>query len=477
MNPILLKSGGKRASDNAFLCSVIVRGKHYASVDYGTLAVRTEEIRSLVEDAHVQLSNLTNAECIVIEGAGSCTELNLMDRDVVNIPLVRQLRCPWLLVADIDKGGVFAQIFGTKECLSETDWDLCRGIIVNKLRGDPAFFEPGPTMIENHVHKPVFVIPWLYNLHLPEEDGVGIETRLKQEPNLQSLRDHNSAKPAGQHQPLIVVAVAYPYVSIDSDLIPLERDPDVILEWRRNILPPKPYPETHAIILPGSRLTRFDLDWLVSSGWGSFIKEHVKLGGAVFGLCGGFQMLGTVVRDEQGIEGEAGISEGLGLLPVETKIEDTYQKIVTPRRAILKMAYDEDQVDNEDGVLVDGFELHCGRTYINNSANSESPNNVAKPLLEIFDSKRESSKKEDGARVGRVSGCYLHGILDNIRARRLLLHLALPPVDISCCDGSTTTTHDISISNYDNSFDKLADHLESCGLTLEVIVDMLSADV
>jgi adenosylcobyric acid synthase len=135
MNPLLLKSGGRRESTGEYLCSVVVRGKHLCTEDYGALGNRTEELRSLILDAHHRLGEQTDAQIVVIEGAGSCTELNLMDRDVVNLPLVRQLNCPWLLVANIDPGGVFAQIVGTKACVSERDWELCAGIVVNKLRG------------------------------------------------------------------------------------------------------------------------------------------------------------------------------------------------------------------------------------------------------------------------------------------------------------------------------------------------------
>lgn len=454
MNPILLKSGGRRRSDGAYLCSVIVRGRHHAEVDYGFLAgPRTSELQELVLEAHADLCNLTNAEYVVAEGAGSCTELNFADRDVVNLPLVRQLRCPWLLVADIDRGGVFAQILGTVACLSSTDdWEDCCGVVVNRLRGDPKFFESGVQIIQERVGKPVFVVPWLYGLNLPEEDGVGIETRLRQERNLLSQRmGSNGDKP-------VVVVVAYPYVSIDSDIVPLERDPDVIVEWRRDVLP-LPYPETHAVVLPGSRITRADLHWVESRGWGDFIRDHVRRGGVVVGLCGGYQMLGQVVRDDDGIEGEPGTSTGLGLLPVETAIEPTPRKVVRPRSAEL----------NGLAVPVSGFELHCGRTtFITGYNDGRDEATTAEPLLRMVDRKADDGEvAATGLRLGKVSGSYLHGIFDSKHARSVLLHLPPKPPRSSEVEGSNCVVQP-------DDLDKLADHLESAGLVAEIVVRMFS---
>ena len=432
MNPVLLKSGGQRESDGAYLCSVIVMGKHFAREDYGAFGMRTSEMRKMVVEAHATLARSTNSQVIVVEGAGSCTELNLMDRDIVNLPLVRKLHCPWLLVADIDKGGVFAQIVGTKACVTEQDWELCCGVVINRLRGETKYFEPGPSMIEEMVGKPVFVVPWVYNLHLPEEDGVGIETRLRKEHELSSRRSKDG-KP-------VVVVVAYPHIAIDSDLIPLEQDKESItLEWRREVLPP-PYPATNTIILPGTRLTRSDLKWLTEdTKWGDLIIDHVNQGGAVFGICGGYQMLGTHVRDEEGVEGFPGTSKGLGLLPVDSTIGSTEEKVVTPRTALL------DELEQ-----VDGFELHCGVTTLGADA---------EPLLHIHE-----TNEPEGAKSGKVSGCYLHGILKSKRARQLLLHLPERKVESS---------EDFKSQD---PLDKLADHLATCGLTAETVKNMISLE-
>jgi adenosylcobyric acid synthase len=259
-------------------------------------------------------------------------------------------------------------------------------------------------MIAEMVDKPVFVVPWIYDLHLPEEDGVGIETRLRQEHQLLHRRAIG--------RKAIVAVVAYPHIAIDSDLTPLEQDRNIVLEWRRHVLPP-PFPKTNTIILPGSRLTRSDLIWLIETGWGKLILDHVDRGGAVFGLCGGYQMLGTHVRDEDGIEGVPGTSEGLGLLPIDSVISSTDEKVVTPRTALL-----------DRSEKVHGFELHCGQT-------TRAPG--TEPLLHILD-----TNEAEGARIGKVSGCYLHGILKSKLARQLLLHL--PEVkDVSSQEEPTRT--------------------------------------
>ena len=382
---------------------------------------------------------------------------------------------------DIDKGGVFAQVVGTQACVTPADWELCCGVIVNRLRGDPKYFEPGPAIIEERVGKPVFVVPWLYGLHLPEEDGVGVETRLSWEKNNVGggggINSTTAATPDGK-EIFNVVVVAYPYVAIDSDLVPLERDPSIHLQWHRDVLPP-PFPRTHAIILPGSRLTCSDLEWLTNeTQWGDFLKEHVKCGGAVFGICGGYQMMGMWVRDENRVEGVAKVgsrtgsrvnggeeekgadasTRGLGLLPVVTTMAALDQKVVAPRTAIL---------DGKE--VIEGFEIHCGRTV---SVMDEDCDDVcwnrnfdmesSRPLLHL-----KHTHNSDGMRCGRVAGCYLHGILANQYARYSLLNLPLELID--------NEGHRNEADSLMESLDKLADHLEVFGLTAEKITEMYSS--
>lgn len=438
MNPVLLKSGGRR-KDGAFLCSVVVLGKQVACESYGALGKRTTSLKAMVVESHAALAEATGAQVIVLEGAGSCTELNLASRDIVNLPLVRALACPWILVANIDCGGVFAQIVGTKMCVSEQDWSMCVGVVINKLRGEAKYFEPGPKMLQDMVGKPIFVVPHLNDLNLPEEDGLGIERRLKKEYDY--AKEVHFEEEEGKPRKPVVVVVAYPHIAIADDLCPLENDPRFEVQWRRRNIP-KPFPHTSAVILPGSRLTRLDLKWLHDSGWSRFLLKHYSKGGAILGLCGGYQMLGRSVEDPSEAEGNAGSKKGLALLPVETVIAPAECKIIAPRKATLLSS----------GIKVEGFELHCGRSTVV-AEYQPGYNGRLEPLLLYEDGTKE------GLSAGRVNGTYLHGILRSPGAREKLLlgeGEKLPP--------TTRVEQD--------PLDRLADHLISCGLDFETVTKM-----
>eukprot|EP00934_Nitzschia_sp_Nitz4_P000162 Nitzschia sp. Nitz4//scaffold354_size22159//7331//12950//NITZ4_008577-RA/size22159-processed-gene-0.17-mRNA-1//-1//CDS//3329548932//162//frame0 len=374
MNPVLLKSGGQNCNGE-WLCSVLVLGKQVARETYGDLGKRTTDLRTMVLESHQALAEATNCDVVLMEGAGSCTELNLMERDIVNLPLVRALQCPWLLVANIDCGGVFAQIVGTKMCVSHRDWSLCAGIIVNKLRGDAKYFEPGPKMIEELVGKPVFVVPFVRDLNLPEEDGMGMDRRLTWE----SQGSHPVTTDNADDKKPVVVIVAYPHTAISDDICPLEGDPRFEVQWRRRRIP-KPYPHTTSVVLPGSRLTQKDLKWLHDSGWAAFLRNHVAAGGNVLGICGGYQILGWTVDDPQGIEGVAGVKNGLGLLPIRTKIAPPEVKVVAPRSGKLYGSKIE----------VQGFELHCGQSEIVTELGDSLSNHIH-PLVTFNDGKPEGA--------------------------------------------------------------------------------------
>lgn len=441
MNPVLLKSGGQNESGE-YLCSVFVLGKQVARETYGELGGRTTDLRAMVLESHEALAEATDCDVILMEGAGSCTELNLIDRDIVNLPLVRALGCPWLLVANIDCGGVFAQIVGTQLCVSKRDWSLCAGIIVNKLRGEPKYFEPGPKMIEDMVGKPVFVVPFLQDLHLPEEDGIGLERRLAWE----ASGNHHPEEIANEiDKKPIVVVVAYPHTAISDDVCPLEADQRFRVQWRRRHLP-RPYPHTTSVILPGSRLTRKDLKWLHDSGWSTFLRKHVAAGGCILGLCGGYQMLGWSVDDPNGVEGLSGTRQGLGLLPIRTKIALPEVKVVAPR---LGRLYPK-------GAAVQGFELHCGQSQIVMNL-GDSLDEQIHPLL-VFD-----DGKPEGMCARRVRGTYLHGILWSPEAR------------VACLVPDKKAFPKLTQVKVEDPLDRLANHLESCGLDFETLRGIISS--
>lgn len=298
------------------------------------------------------------------------------------------------------------------------------------------------TFFQDMVGKPVFVVPFLQDLNLPEEDGVGIERRLAWEA---TGHQHPEAPENGQEKKPVVVVVAYPHTAISDDICPLEGDPRFRVEWRRRRVP-RPYPQTTAVILPGSRLTRKDLKWLHDSGWATFLRKHVSAGGTVLGLCGGYQMLGWSVDDPDAVEGSVGMRQGLGLIPIRTTIAHPEVKVVAPRLGKLF----------NSRTAVQGFELHCGQSQVVTEL-GESLSGQIHPLV-VFD-----DGTPEGMSAHRVRGTYLHGILWSADAR---VELLVP--DISEFPVLRTT-------QVQDPLDRLAHHLESCGLNFETLLGMISS--
>jgi adenosylcobyric acid synthase len=413
MNPLLLKSGG--IVDGTPRVQVVHQGRVVANEPWASYQERHAALLPAVLAAYHDLAELTKARVILLEGAGSCVELNLMARDIVNLPLVRALGCKWLLVCDIDRGGVFAQAVGVRACVPGEDWAQCIGVVVNKLRGEPEVFDDGRRLLEGMLERRVYVVPFLADLGLEDEDGVALEHRLSQD---------RTPVPGRHH----VVVVGYPHAAMASDVTALEGDPALDVRWRG--APPTPGTPVHAVVLPGSKLTRADLAWLVWTGFAPWIVEQARRGVPVVGICGGYQMLGLRVEDPHGLEGEPGGSEGLGLLPVVTVLE--LHKCVHPRRA----RFVEPMPNDTASEPIAGYEVHCGVTRRLRGA----------PLLCW-----EDTGMMDGCRVGSVSGTYLHGLFDTRAARLRLLGAG--------SDGP-----------HGDPLDRLARHLESCGLTVAAVL-------
>ena len=263
MNPIFFKHRGTNEKKEA-MCDMVVMGKQIIRETYGNISKMVPTMQSMVLDSHWSLASATDAEVIVIQGAGSCSELHLMDGDIVNLPLVRCLQCPWFLVANDEIGGVFAQVIGTKMCVTKRDWALCQGVIVNKVRGNIKGVLRGLKMLEKMTGKPLYAMPFIDNLNGPNGEAIDVEKRLLWEKKGRNHKDGQyeaikSNRPT-RSKPSVVV-IAYPHTTTSNELYPLERDDRFHLEWRRKRLP-KPYPETTAVILPDSRLPLLDLKWL-----------------------------------------------------------------------------------------------------------------------------------------------------------------------------------------------------------------------
>jgi adenosylcobyric acid synthase len=289
------------------------------------------------------------------------------------------------------------------------------------------------------VGKPVFVVPFLYNLNLPEEDGLGIERRLAGESS-EGQRAKSTSESDAEEKPVVVV-IAYPHTAMSDDLCPLEADPRFKVEWRRRSIP-RPYPHTSAVILPGSRLTRLDLKWLHDSGWGDFIRKHVAAGGSVLGICGGYQMLGWSVEDPSEAEGAIGSKQGLGLLPISTTIKPAECKVIAPRKGALYPSK----------IQVEGFELHCGQSRI---LAQVSGGHQIKPFLFFEDGLPEGMSSD------RVKGTYLHGVLRSPEAR---VELLVPHIDKFPL---------LEKLEAQDPLDRFAKHLESCGLNFDTVKGMI----
>jgi adenosylcobyric acid synthase len=285
--------------------------------------------------------------------------------------------CPVLLVADIDKGGVFAHLIGTLELLSETEQARVKGFIINRFRGETSFLQPGLEWLEQRTGKPVLgVLPYLAGLHLEAED---------------SLSD-TGIRPTVE-RPLKVVVPWLQRTSNHTDLDPLALHPQVDLRW---IGPGEVIPAADLIILPGSKSVRADLDYLLQSDWAEAITRHLRYGGKVLGICGGFQMLGQAIHDPHGVEGEPGSSAGLQLLEMETTLEREKQlRLVTGELALPQSA------------PVSGYEIHMGIT--------RGPA-LRRPLVTL-------KAGNDGALSSdnQVAGTYLHGLFEKQSACDALL--------------------------------------------------------
>ncbi|RDB43982.1 cobyric acid synthase [Halomonas sp. DQ26W] len=372
MNPVLLKPESERGAQ------VILRGRVHGHMDALDYHAYKRTARESVLAAWRSLSS--RYDVIIAEGAGSPAEINLRANDIANMGFAEMVDCPVLLVGDIDRGGVFAQLVGTLELLSEGERARTKGFIVNRFRGDIALLEPGLEWLSERTDKPVLgTLPYLQGLLLDAEDSIGRSGRV------------------GQGTTLKVVVPALPRISNHNDFDPLRLHPGVELSFigPNQVGPGQATPPADLIILPGSKSTRSDLAWLRAQGWEAAIKRHLRYGGRLLGICGGFQMLGRAVHDPGGLEGSAGSTPGLGLLDVETRMVTGKQLRNVSGRLL-----------GED-VPISGYEIHNGV--------SEGPA-LQRALCEL-------EGIPDGAvsADGQVMGTYLHGLFDRPEACAALL--------------------------------------------------------
>jgi adenosylcobyric acid synthase len=375
MNPVLLKPHSDTSAQ------IIIHGKAVHSMDARDYHQYKTTAMNAVLQSYRRLQQ--QYEVIIVEGAGSPAEINLRDRDIANMGFAEAVDCPVILVADIDKGGVFSHLFGTLDLLSESEQQRTQGFIINKFRGDISLLETGLDWLEKRTKKPVFgVLPYLHNLHLEAEDAINAE-----QPSRGKLH---------------IIVPVYPRISNHTDLDVLRLHPDVNLHFigEGDVLPP-----CDLIILPGTKNTRADLDWLRQQGWETAIQKHLRYGGKILGICGGLQMLGMHIHDPEGIEGKHGSSKGLGLLELETTL------------AAEKQLHRVEGHLLHDGSAVSGYEIHCGISH---------GKALEKPFAIIYHKQDEQNTKSDGAisEDQQIMGTYLHGVFDHPEALQSLLRWA-----------------------------------------------------
>lgn len=384
MNPILLKPTADAGSQ------VIVMGRPIGNMTAKEYFSARAEMSKVITKAFKSLSE--RYDIIVIEGAGSPAEINLKDKDIVNMKMAELANAPVILVTDVDKGGAFAWIVGTLELLQKDERARLGGFILNKFRGDPELIADGLKMLESRTSLPVLgLIPYLRDINLDEEDSVWL--------------DHYTNKDTHDEDNVDIAVVRLPRVSNFTDFKILGKEKSVRLRY---VDDPRTLGQPDMIILPGTKSTIKDLIHIKESGLVQAITDRAQNGTMVMGICGGYQMLGTGIEDKNHIESNQSFTEGLGLLDVSTTFlseKHTFQvKAVMENNNPLPFCV--------DGVL-SGYEIHMG--------NSESR---CKPLLRIIERGGRPVDITDGAvsENGRVIGTYLHGLFDNDEFRRRLIN-------------------------------------------------------
>ncbi|WP_122416009.1 cobyric acid synthase [Pseudomonas viridiflava] len=371
MNPVLLKPNSDTGAQ------VIIHGRAVTTMNAVAYHGYKEIAMRAVLESHERLGH--HYPVIMVEGAGSPAEINLRANDIANMGFAEAVDCPVLLIADINRGGVFAHLVGTLELLSPSEQARVKGFIINRFRGDIALLQPGLDWLEARTGKPVVgVLPYVMDLHLEAEDGLDQRQTDKVE------------------QVLNVVVPVLPRISNHTDFDPLRLHPQVNLQF---VGPGQAIPPADLVILPGSKSVRSDLAYLRANGWEDAIQKHLRYGGKVMGICGGLQMLGEQMHDPLGLEGAAGSSPGLGLLAMSTVLESEKQLRNVRGRLTLEDAE------------VSGYEIHAGVT---------TGAALQQAAVRLDDGRCDGAQSADG----QILGTYLHGLFESPAACSALLRWA-----------------------------------------------------
>ncbi|MBN3495184.1 cobyric acid synthase [Vibrio neptunius] len=397
MNPVLLKPNSDTGAQ------VILQGKALSNME----AVGYQNYKQIALPTVLESFSILQEqfESVMIEGAGSPAEINLRDNDIANMGFAEEADVPVIIIADIDRGGVFAHLVGTLDLLTKSEQERVVGFVINRFRGDISLLQSGLDWLEERTGKPVLgVLPYLHGFDLEAEDAI------------------NNQQNTGESAKLNVVVPVLTRISNHTDFDVLRQNPDINFRY---VGKGEKLDKADLIILPGTKSVRADLDYLHSQGWDKDIARHLRLGGKVMGICGGYQMLGRHISDPLGVESVAGESQGLDYLPVSTEL--TKEKALTNVSGVLEL--------NNQTAPVKGYEIHVGRTL----GNGNSPVSL-------------ESGSSDGAisDCNQIFGTYLHGILDTPQALALICQWA----------GAESIASIDHQQNQENAINRIADAVE-----------------
>ena len=425
MNPILLKPSSDTGSQ------VIINGEVMGNMSAMEYYRHKREYIPAIMKAYEQLDKAY--DIIVIEGAGSPAEINLKQEDIVNMGMAELVDAPVLLVGDIDRGGVFAQIVGTIELLEKDEQDRIIGTIINKFRGDKKILEPGLKMLEDRTKKPVLGVVPYFHLDIDDEDSLSERIQNKEQAAL-----------------IDIAVIRFPRLSNFTDMMALECMDAVSVRY---VSSASEFGNPDAVILPGSKNTMEDILWMRQNGLEMKVQKHARHGKLVFGICGGYQMLGEEIEDPEGVEKE-GKLRGLGLLPTRTVFQN--EKTRTRVRGVFQNI--PGMLSNLKGIEIEGYEIHMGKTtYLDGAESILKLNNIIK-----------EKTTPDGAARGSVYGSYVHGIFDRPEVTKQLVIALLRQKGLD-----TTQVKAIDMVAYkEQQYNKLADIIRD-NLDMDAIYQIL----
>lgn len=430
MNPVLLKPSGEKGSQ------IIVRGKPQENMKAGEYYEYKPQLKSVVKEAYRELA--AKHEVVVIEGAGSPAEINLQENDIVNMGMAEMVNAPVLLAGDIDRGGVFASLYGTVKLLPEKHRKLVKALIINKFRGDKSLLEPGLRQLEDMLDLPFMgVLPYI-ELALDDEDSLS--------ERLSSSVDDSSG--------LQIKVILLPHISNFTDFNPLEMYDGVSVEYIKN---PEEVDSADVLIIPGSKNTLEDRIWLRNRGLDRAINQHASSEGLLIGICGGFQMLGRKLADPEGAESNLQEIPGLDLLPIETEMNPDKRTVQSSGEWVYE---DDGFFAGMKGLELEGYEIHMGETELLHGDN-------IRPMVSVEERDDEAAGLARAAGImsllnedGSILGTYWHGIFESGEWTAKLLENLRRELGYEEIETEGKNYQELKEQEYDKLADMLGENLD-----------------